>query len=91
MGKGLKRPPALALPDMTKEEIVAVKCVYGGSASDAQQNLALSVIMKKLCAIGGLEFDEDPRVSALNGGKRLVGLQILHLINTPIDQLIKGA
>ena len=91
MGKALKRQAPLSLPDLTKEEIVALKSVYQGTAREDQQKLALSVIMKKFCMIGGLEFDVDPHIAAFNGGKRLVGLQILDIINTPIEKLVKGA
>lgn len=88
MGKALKRQPALALPDLTREEIIAIKCLYSGSANDVQQKLAIETVMTKFCIIGGLEFDPDDRMTAFNGGKRLVGLQLLHIINTPFDKLV---
>lgn len=88
MAKGLKRQPALALPELTREEIISIKCLYLGTANDIQQKLAISTVMKKFCMMGGLEFDVDERVSAFNGGKRLVGLQLLHIIDTPYDKLV---
>lgn len=88
MAKGLKRQPALALPDLTREEIISLKCLYSGTANDIQQKMAIDSIMTKMCAMGGLEFDVDERVSVFNGGKRFVGLQLLHIINTPFDKLV---
>jgi hypothetical protein len=84
----LKRQKSLELPELTKEEVVAIKCMENGTANDIQQKLAIDVIRKKLCMIGGLEFDVDERLSAFNGGKRLVGLQLNYLIAEPLDKIL---
>lgn len=88
-GKGLKRQPAMAYPQITKEEAVAIKCVYKGNAVESQQKLAMDCIIKKFCNIGGLEFDpESERISAFMGGKRTVGAQLVFTINEPIEKVI---
>ena len=85
----LQRQKALELPSLTKEEVVAIKCMNNGTANDIQQKIAIDTIRKKLCMIGGLEFDTDERISAFNGGKRFVGLQLNYLIAEPIDKIFK--
>ena len=87
MGK-LQRAKSLELPQLTRDEVVAIKCMENGTANDLQQKLAIDVIRKKLCMIGGLEFDLDERLSAFNGGKRFVGLQLNYLIAEPLDKIL---
>lgn len=89
MKKGLVRTAPLALPELSKDEVIAIKCLENGTANAAQQRMALDAIRKKLCMIGGLEFDVDDRVSAFNGGKRLVGLQLNYLIAEPFDKIFQ--
>lgn len=87
--KALNRPPALAFPEMEKDEASAVKALGRGDAGADQQRKALDWILKKVCQIGGVSFDPDPHIAAFNEGKRFVGLQILYVLNEPMTAFEK--
>lgn len=87
--KALHRNRPLELPDLDEKEVMALKAVYKGQGSAEDQTFVLETIIKKFCNIGGISFDIDPHVTSLNEGKRVVGTQMLFLINEPMNKLFK--
>ena len=80
-------PKCFLTPDITKEEVRAIKALAKGEASEYQQQLALSVICNKLSrAQDNLFIPESDRESAFLSGRAFVGQQVLKYIKVPINQ-----
>ena len=78
---------ALDVPQLTKQEHVAIKTLAKGEASPDQQLLALEVIVKKFSRAFDLgyvpgSFDQ----SAFLSGRGFVGQQITKYINTTVKE-----
>lgn len=72
----------------TKQEVLALKAVYDGTANDGQQRLALKVIVNNFSRAQDLlyipeSFDE----TAFLNGRAYVGQRILKYINIPVGKL----
>ena len=75
----------------SRYDALAIKAVAKGNASEAQQRRAMQWIVQS----AAMTYDEtfvagQPDVSANLQGRRYVGLQIVKLINTPIEQMKFG-
>lgn len=81
--------------DWTEESVYAVRALYAGTASEAQQRTAWRWI-EYVCGVGefsdlsfrpgGLEGD---RQTAFSEGKRFVGLQLLKMLHPSIIEAIE--
>lgn len=79
---------ALSIPPLTKHDVIAIKNVHRGEADKVQQQHAMDVIIKKLCSIGGISFDEgNQRLTDLREGKRLIAAQLLEIITGQLESL----
>jgi len=84
----MTKTPAWDAFPATKAEIMALKALAAGNANVHQQKRALSFILHTACRLNSVSFDPtSERISAFNDGRRWVGMQVQHLINTPIDKL----
>lgn len=84
--KAVQRISALSIPPLTKHDVIAIKNLHRGEADKAQQQHAFDVILKKLCVIGGLSFDEsNPRLTDLREGKRLIAAHLLEIVTQPLE------
>ena len=78
----------LSIPPLTKHDVIAIKNLNRGEADAAQQIHAMDVILKKLCNIGGISFDEhNPRLTDLREGKKLIATQLLAIIQMQLEDL----
>ena len=73
----------------SRYEALAIKAVAAGKASEAQQAAAMQWII----TAAARTYDEtfvpgQPDLSDYLAGKRNVGLQLVKLINVPIDDLL---
>lgn len=57
----------------------AIKACYDGTASEAQQTLAIKTIVEGVCGYYDLSFRPSERETAFAEGKRFVGAQIVKL------------
>lgn len=78
---------ALTVPSIDRQEAAAVKALFQGQATEHQQVLALSVIIKKLSRAYDLTyvpgaFDE----SAFLAGRGFVGQQLNKINTQPIEE-----
>lgn len=77
--------------DMT---VLAIKAVAGGTASDDQQRHAMRFIIEQMCATYDLSFrpgaSDGDRATAFAEGRRFPGLQLVKLINLPLNALRKA-
>lgn len=78
----------LYVPKLDKQEIIAIKQLAKGEASEYEQRLALKVIVNKLSRAQDLlytpgSFDQ----TAFFAGRGFVGQQILASINIPVGKL----
>ncbi len=70
--------------DLTVKEVMAIKSLGAGVASEDQQKLALEVIMRRFCGYYELTFHEaSERLSAFGEGRRYVGAMIQEALITP--------
>lgn len=77
------RPLGNVHPGLTKAEVMALKQLGAGKASDGQQKLALEVIVKKFAGYYELTFDENSdRLTNFGEGRRFVGACIQHALMT---------
>lgn len=89
--KGLmERTPPLQLPTTTITEAQAVKALSRGEASEDQQGLVYGYICRKLGMVGQLSlFPGQSDVTGFCNGRQFVGLNLIHLVETPMDELKK--
>jgi hypothetical protein len=70
-----------------KEDHAAVKAVANGIASEEQQKRAARWIINTLCETYGMSYrPQSDRDTTFAEGKRHVGLQIVKLVNMPLDR-----
>lgn len=73
---------------LNKQEIYAIRMLETGEANSAQQALALSVILKKLCRVYDVHFvPGEPDVSVFLAGRGFVGQEIMKLLRLDPTQL----
>lgn len=81
-------------PEHTYQEIMAVRALAGGTASDNQQKVAFDWILKKACIIGGLSNNPNRANDIyINEGRRYVGATLMDMITETqisIDQRFPG-
>ena len=72
---------------ITREEHEAIKCLSAGNATEYQQQLFLSLIVKKFSRANDLTFipGEPESSSAFLAGRSFVGKQIQKYINLPVE------
>ena len=87
--KGLMaRTPPMMLPETSVQEVQALKALANGEASEVQQDLIFKYIVMKLGMVGGQSiFHGQHDVTAFNEGRRFVGINVIHLVETPMDIL----
>lgn len=85
--RSLYRQKPLELPELEEDEVYAIEALHDGIATAEQQITAFNTIIKKFCGLGGIAFDADPYVHAMSEGKRVVGAQIIAVIETPHEKL----
>ena len=70
--------------ELTVREVMAIKSLGAGVASEDQQKLALEVIVKRFCGYYELTFHQhSERLSAFGEGRRYVGAMIQETLITP--------
>lgn len=77
-------PPVLEVADL-----LALRALKEGKASDRQQVIALRCVLLKFCATYDMSFRPGPdgaRASDFAEGKRFVGSRILEAIERPLPQ-----
>jgi len=72
---------------LTNAEIRAIKALKSGTASEGQQTLGMSAIIKKLCGTNELpyvagSFDQ----SAFRAGRAFVGARIIGIMNMKLKE-----
>ncbi|WP_372809331.1 hypothetical protein [Litorivivens sp.] len=73
---------------LDKDEIIAIKALKTGTASEAQQQLALYVIVNKFARAHDLLYiPGDTHASAFLNGRAFVGAKILETLNIPVGRL----
>lgn len=82
----LKRKQPFEMPDLTPAEIMAIKSLQWGTATEHQQVKAFDTILKKFCDIGGCSFHVDPHTSAFAEGKRYVAVQLMATLAIPASK-----
>lgn len=88
MAELLKVPEYASVPELTKDEIIALQMVWKGEADPYQQKLAVSVIVKKLSRANDLlyipgSFDE----TAFLNGRAFVGMALMKYLNEPVGRM----
>jgi hypothetical protein len=86
--KPLTMPWAPAVRD--EYDVMAVKAMAAGNASESQQKRVLDWIMFNACGLRDLSFRpgvDGDRATAFAEGKRHVGLQLAKLVTLPVALL----
>jgi hypothetical protein len=71
--------PVMGQPELTKAEVLAVKSLFSGTATQPQQQMAVEVILVKLART--YEVCVDPKFLMFHEGCRLVGNRLLQINN----------
>lgn len=74
----------LASPLLEKADVVAIKAVYAGKATEDQQRRAIDVILQKICKIQDEPYCDNDRDTIFTLGKARVAREILTLIQAPL-------
>lgn len=73
-------------------DAMALKALEAGTADADQQQRALHWIVHAGARVNRMSFDPDsPRGSDFAEGRRFLGLQILRLVTTPVEDLEREA
>ena len=81
----IKQDPIFGLEELDVQERRAIKALGTGSATTAQQQLALSVIVKKIARYGDTTFiPGSSDGSAFLAGRAYVGSSLVRLVNEAI-------
>lgn len=75
------------VPELAASEIMALKGLAAGAASQQQQKIALVTILQKFCGVYDMSFRPGPdgaRATDFAEGKRFVGSRILNAIDRPL-------
>ena len=84
----MERKPPFQLPETSLAEAHAFKSLAKGDADEAQQDLVFKYLVKKLGMVGELSLlPGQSDVTAFNNGRQWIGLNIIHLVETPMDVL----
>jgi len=84
----MSTPQQFKYQQLTKQEIVALKALHNGEASEYQQRLALVIITNKLSrAQDQLYIPGSFDATAFLSGRAFVGQAILKYINIPVGKL----
>lgn len=82
------RDPALFVPELSKQEVYALRNLSKGEATEHQQKLALQIIVNKFSRAHDLTYVPDSfDRSAFLAGRGFVGQQILKFLNIPVAKL----
>lgn len=80
------------LREEDRAALIAIRHVYEGTASEAEQRRAMAFIIQRLCMVHDRSFVLDTeggeRLSAFIEGKRSVGHDLLKMIEVPVSQLL---
>ena len=88
--KVIAKTDPLAFPPHEYQDVMALKAVYAGTATQGQQIRAMQWIIKKAGNIGGIGYDRDHDSDIVfNDGRRFVAGIIVALIEEPRDQVKK--
>lgn len=74
---------------ITYADVMSVKALAAGVATDRQQQIALKWIIEEACNRYGWPYETDPRATDINLGRMRVGMSILDLVNMPHDLAAK--
>ncbi len=86
--KLMAKTNTLAFPPHEYQDVMAIKAVYAGSATDGQQRRAMNWIIKHAADIGGDGYDPDCESAIVrHSGRRFVGRVLLALIEEPREAL----
>ena len=81
----VKQDPIFGLEELDLQERRALMALGTGSATKPQQQLALSVIVKKIARYGDITFiPGSADGSAFLAGRAFVGASLRRLINEPL-------
>ena len=82
-----KIPNCLQVEELDKQEHIAIKNLSKGEASEYEQKLALSVIVKKFAREGDLLYvPSNPDETAFLNGRAYVGTRIKKYITLPVRE-----
>lgn len=66
-------------PEIAQEQAWAVKALLFGTASEAEQGLAVRFLLHALCEVDAMTYRPDERDHVFADGKRFVGHQIVRI------------
>lgn len=69
----------------SKDEVQIIKAAW---ATDAGK-LALQLIVERLCILHGSSYSTDTHEMAFHEGRRFVGRELAHAINTPMEKAVR--
>ena len=88
MKKPIASTSPLFTPKITKEELQAIQMVYRGEGTAHQQNLAIEVIVNKICRTYDMPyFPERPHDTSFLSGRIHCGQRIVNALKTNIGLL----
>lgn len=73
----------------TKHDALAIRSLTTGTANESQQKRALAWIINAAARTYDMSYRTNDRDTCFAEGKRSVGLQLVHIINLPMDVLEK--
>jgi hypothetical protein len=82
------RPLGNVWPDsLTKSDVLAIKSLGAGVATEEQQIRALQIIVEKFCGYYELTFDtESDRLTAFGEGRRFVAAVIQEVLKSKTEE-----
>ena len=66
-------------PIIAQEQAWAIKSLFAGTASPAEQGMALRFVLHRLCEVDKMTYRPDVRDHAFADGKRFVGSELLKI------------
>lgn len=83
--------PAIAPPEWSDADVYALKALQQGNANEAQQRRALVWIITGAARTYDVSFHPaSDRETSFAEGRRFVGLQIVKLLNLPVEFIKTG-
>jgi hypothetical protein len=76
--------PQFGMPELSKAQILAVKSLFSGTATQPQQQMALEVIIVHLAKT--YEVCVDPKSLMMHEGSRMVGNLLLQINNMTMKE-----
>lgn len=81
-------PECLSVKKLEKQEVLAIKAVYAGTADAFQQRMTLSIIVNKFCRTHDqLWIPGEPDQTSFLNGRAFPGNQIMKHLNLPVGKL----